>query len=152
MRNKNKYLYCIVALMVILSGCDDNYVSSIPNYPVNLQLNLTSTYPTFKNNPNSYLLFEKPITVSDRVGFGGVLLYVDFDGDYYAFDLACPYEAKQNIKVIPNDDSFGQVVCNTCGSVYNLTSGSGLPKEGPSKEPLKRYRTSPQGDWLYVFN
>lgn len=137
-------------LILILSGCDDNYISSIPPYPVNLQLNLTSTYPTFRNNINSILLFEKPIQVNDLVGFGGILMYVDFNGNYCAFDLACPHEADQKIKVVPND--LGQVVCEGCGTVYNISYGIGDPVKGPSKEVLKKYKTSLQGDWLYVFN
>jgi nitrite reductase/ring-hydroxylating ferredoxin subunit len=150
MHNKLTYNLALITLTVFLSGCYDNYVSSIPNAAVRLQLNLTSTYPTFKDNPNSYLVFDKPVQATDRVGYGGVLVYVGFDGNYYAFDLACPYEAKQNIKVTPND--LGQVVCETCGTVYDISYGVGNPTEGPSKETLKRYKTSLEGDWLHVFN
>lgn len=150
MKINRRYIFCILTLTAILSGCNDNYISSIPDYPVRLQLNLTSTYPTFRDNPNSYLIFDKPIQATDRVGFGGVLAYVGFDGNYYAFDLACPYEAKQSIKVTPND--LGQVVCETCGTVYDISFGIGNPVEGPSKEILKRYKTSMQGDVLYITN
>lgn len=150
MKNKKKNLFYYVTLIVILSGCDDNYISSIPDYPVRLQLNLTSTYPNFKDNPNSFLIFDKPVQATDRVGFGGVIVYVGFDANYYAFDLACPYEAKQSIKVKPND--LGQLVCETCGTVYDISYGIGNPVEGPSKEILKRYKTSLQGDILYVTN
>lgn len=150
MKISKRYLFYFVTLIVILSGCDDNYISSIPDYPVRLQLNLTSTYPTFRDNPNSFLIFDKPVQATDRIGFGGVLAYVGFDGNYYAFDLACPYEAKQSIKVAPND--LGQVVCETCGTVYDISFGIGSPVEGPSKEILKRYKTSMQGDVLYITN
>jgi nitrite reductase/ring-hydroxylating ferredoxin subunit len=150
MRIYRKYFFYIVILTTIFSGCDDNYISSIPDYPVRLQLNLTSTYPTFRDNPNSFLIFDKPVQATDRIGFGGVLAYVGFDGNYYAFDLACPYEAKQSIKVKPND--LGQVVCETCGTVYDISYGIGNPVEGPSKEILKRYKTSMQGDVLYITN
>jgi len=150
MKINRRYLFYFVTLIVILSGCDDNYISSIPDYPVRLQLNLTSTYPTFRDNPNSFLIFDKPVQATDRIGFGGVLAYVGFDGNYYAFDLACPYEAKQSIKVAPND--LGQVVCETCGTVYDISYGIGNPVEGPSKEILKRYKTSMQGDVLYITN
>ena len=152
MKNKKKYLICVfVVLIVVLSGCDDNYISSIPNYAVSLQLNLTSTYSTFKNSVNQYLIFDKPVNANDLIGFGGVLVYTGFDGNYYAFDLACPHEApEQNLKVIPNDE--GKAVCETCGTVYNISFGIGDPIEGPSKETLKRYKTSPQGDWLIITN
>lgn len=152
MKNKKKYLICVfVVLIVVLSGCYDNYISSIPNYPVRLQLNLTSTYSTFKNSVNQYLIFNKPVNANDLIGFGGVLVYTGFDGNYYAFDLACPHEApEQNLKVVPNEE--GKAVCETCGTVYNISYGIGDPIEGPSKETLKRYKTSLQGDWLNIYN
>lgn len=150
MYNQRTYNLIILSLTVFLTGCYDNYVSSIPDYPVRLQLNLTSTYPTFKDNPNTFLIFKTPVQATDRIGFGGVLVYVGFDGNYYAFDLACPYEAKQNIKVTPNE--LGQVVCETCGTVYDISYGIGNPKTGPSKEILKRYKVSLQGDVLYISN
>lgn len=152
MNTKMKCICYFVALTAILSGCNDNFISSIPNYPVNLNLNLTSTYPTFKNNPGQFLILKTPPTAGERVGFGGILIYTSFDQDepYYAFDLACPNEAEQNIKVVPND--LGQVVCEKCGTVYDIFTGTGLSANDPSKERLKKYKTSLQGDWLYIFN
>jgi len=99
-------LFLAFLIMAIWSGCDDNYVSSIPSYPVGLQLNLTSTYSTFKNSTNQFLLFEKRINETDRIGFGGILVYSDVDLDdsgntiYHAFDMACPYEVKRDVRFI----------------------------------------------------
>ena len=143
--------------MIFLS-CDDNYVSSIPSYPVSLQINLSvGKYVTFRNSTNEYLLFEKRIIETDRVGFGGILVYsgisLDDGGNtiYYAFDMACPYEAKSNIKVYPVKDALGKVKCDECGSVYDVGFGLGNPVEGPSKEILKRYKTSLSSDVLYIY-
>ncbi len=151
MITKLKHIILFSLLIASLSGCYDNYISSVPNLAVRLQLNLTSTYPTFKNSVNQYLIFNKPLNETDRIGFGGVLVYTGFDGNYYAFDLACPHEApEQNLKVVPNDE--GKAVCETCGTIYNISYGIGDAIEEPSKEPLKRYKTSLQGDWLYINN
>ena len=152
MLNKLRYYIFLSLLIIILSGCDDNYVSSIPNYPVNLKLDLTSAdYSKFKYSAGQYHIFAKPIIATDMIGFGGVLVTTGFDENYYAFDLACPYEAEHNIKVKPND-LLGQVKCETCGTVYDISYGIGNPIKGPSKEVLKRYKTILQGDWLSVFN
>lgn len=132
-----------------IASCDDSYQSSIPIYPVNLQLSLTSTYPNF-NSPNQFEVFEKPKIVTDRIGFGGIIVYIGLDNNYYAFDMACPYEAKRNILVYPDSTGLAQVKCKTCGSVYDVSFGIGNPIAGPSKELLKRYRVSNQGDFLYV--
>jgi len=135
-------------LAITLVSCYDNVISSIPDYPVNLQLNLTTTYPTFKNSVNQFLLFEVRIKETDRIGFGGILVYTGLDGNYYAFDMACPYEAKYNIRVYPNE--IGQAVCKSCGSVFDIGYGIGNPSKGPAKEVLKRYRAILSGDMLYI--
>ncbi|MFA6999361.1 MAG: hypothetical protein WC198_09400 [Victivallaceae bacterium] len=141
----------------IISGCEDNYISSIPNYPVSLELNLTASYPTFKDNPYQFLVFEKPRYDYEYLGYGGILVVCGFGSDrpyeYYAYDLACPHEADAKIKVTPN--SNGQAVCNTCGSVYDIVNGFGIPiDDSPAREPLKRYKTyldsKPTGDYLYI--
>lgn len=142
-----KYRYFFVFLTLLVS-CTDNYVSSIPDYPVNLQLNLITTYPTFKNNINQSLTFTKPIFAYDRIGYGGILVYVGFDGEYYAFDMSCPYEVKTDVRVYPN--GIGQAVCEKCGSVYDIGYGNGFPSSGPSKEALKRYKVMASGDVLYI--
>lgn len=130
------------------AGCNDNVLSSIPDFPVYLELNLTSTYPTFRNSYNKSLLFKKPVLATDRIGYGGILVYTGLDGKYYAFDMSCPYEAKQSILVYPNDK--GQVVCEGCGSVFDIGYGIGNPSSGKAKETLKRYKTSLPGDVLFI--
>jgi len=156
MRNPGRV---ILLLLIFISGvftaCDDSYVSSIPSYPVSLQLNLTSTYPTFRNSFNQFLLFEKRIYETDRIGFGGIIIYsgIDDSGNtgYYAFDMACPYEAQSNVRVYPVKESLGQVKCDKCGSVYDVSFGFGNPVSGPSTEILKPYKTTLTNDVLYVY-
>jgi hypothetical protein len=143
-----KYYLIISILALSFAGCNDNVISSIPDFPVYMQLNLTSTYPTFRNSVNKYLIFEKGVFVTDRTGFGGILVYTGFDGEYYAFDLSCPYEAKQDIRVIPN--GIGQAVCEGCGSVFDLGYGIGNPSSGKAKEALKRYKAVLSGDILLI--
>jgi len=148
--------------MLLLAACGDNYVSNIPNYQVNLRLDLVSTYPTFKNSANEYLLFENRIFETDRIGFAGVLVYssisLDESGNtqYFAFDMACPYEVDKDVKVYPvkidsvNYD-LGRVKCEKCGSVFNIAYGYGLPESGPAKKALKQYHTSLSGNYLYIY-
>ena len=130
-----------------MASCDDSIQSSIPDYAVYLELNLTSTYPNF-NSPNQSLIFPKRIIETDRIGYGGILVYIGFDNQYYAFDMSCPYESKASIKVYPND--IGQAVCETCGTVFDIGYGIGNPSSGPAKEVLKRYRANVSGNILYI--
>ena len=143
-----KYYLALAILTLSFVGCNDNVISSIPDFPVYLELNLTSTYPTFRNSVNQSLIFEKPVLINDRTGYGGVLVYSGFDKGYYAFDMSCPYEAKQNIRILPN--GLGQAVCEGCGSVYDISFGIGNPISGKAKQALKRYKVISSGDILYV--
>ncbi len=118
--------------------------------PVSLQLNLLTEYPHLKDNPNQCVIIDKPRLITDRIGFGGVLVYSDFYADFHAFDLACPYEVKTDIRVEP--DSVGHAVCPKCGEVYDISLGTGIPTKGICKEPLKRYRTRLMNNVLYIDN
>lgn len=148
MKSLLKYIALVIFTSLPIVGCNDNVISSIPDFPVYLELNLTSTYPTFRNSFNKFLTFEKPVFVTDRIGYGGILVYTDLNGEYCAFDLSCPYEAKPTIRVVPNN--IGQAVCEGCGSVFDLTSGIGNPISGKAKEVLKRYKATLSGDILYI--
>ena len=152
MKSLIRYILFIPFLALSFASCNDNVISSIPDFPVYLELNLTSTYPTFRNSYNKSIIFIKGITpnipTNRYTGFGGILVYTDLNGEYCAFDMSCPYEAKQNIRVYPND--LGQTVCEGCGSVFDIGSRSGYPISGKAKEALKRYKTMFSGDVLYI--
>lgn len=153
---KNLLLIGIFALQFI--SCDDTYHSSIPDYPVFLELNLISTDPTFRHSSNKSLTFIKGITPNmperSATGYGGILVYSGVMSDdsgntiFYAFDLSCPYEAKSTIRVKPND--LGQAICDSCKTVFEISYGIGNPSSGPAKQTLKRYRTSLNGDYLLI--
>lgn len=149
----------LISTLALLSlSCEGPYISPIPNYPVSMSLDLVAKYPTFKNSVNQYLLFTKPELAVDRIGFGGVMVctgvMMDDYGNsiYYAYDLACPNEAVANIRVAPLTDKLGEVKCPECGTVYNAGYGFGEPLSGPSKHPLKRYKTQLNGDRLLIYN
>lgn len=143
---------------MFFAGCKDNVQSPIPNYPVYLELNLTSTYPTFRNSVNQFLEFKtrEKLPETSSIGFGGIIVYsgssLDDYGNtqYYAFDMACPYEIKRDVKVYPDTNGLSHVICEKCGSVFDVSFGSGGPISGPAKDFLKRYKTSLSGDVLYI--
>jgi nitrite reductase/ring-hydroxylating ferredoxin subunit len=149
MARKGKKITFLNMLIIsfLIVGCNDNYISSIPDFPVYMELNLTTTYPNF-HSPNQSLTFIKPITVKDRIGYGGILVYIGFDNQYYAFDMSCPYEHQPTIRVYPN--GLGQAVCEKCGSVFDIGYGIGNTSAGKAKEILKRYKVTLNGDWLYI--
>lgn len=127
--------------------------------PVSLKIDLTGKYNTFKNSSNQFLFFEKPIYDADRVGFAGVLVYSGMIPDdygntiYYAFDMACTHEIKQDAKVFPMDNGLSQVKCNKCGTIFDVSFGLGIPDttSGPAREILKRYKVNVTENFIYVY-
>lgn len=147
-----------LVLTITFVGCNDNVISSIPDYPVYLNLDLISTYPNFKNSTNQFLYFKdrSGLAESSRIGYGGILvnsgISLDDNGNsiYYAYDMACPLEAKNTVRVYPDPKGLPHVICEKCGSVYDVGFGNGNPISGPAKEYLKRYRTMQTGNYLQV--
>lgn len=160
MVNSKRYfrIITIILLHVAFASCEGNYVSSIPNYPVVLRINLTTDYPNFKNSIGQNLMFTERKLEVDRLGYGGILicsgLITDDYGNtiYYAYDMSCPHEADPKVRVYPMEEGLGRVKCEKCGTEYNVGYGFGDPdtKTGPSKEILKRYRIALNGDYLTV--
>ena len=141
--------------MSFMTSCKDNYVSSIPDTSVYLNLNIItdSEYFTFYNAPGSILTFStddavatRPITW--RFGYGGLLLVHTIAGEFHAFDLACPKEAKRTVVVEADDAMFAP--CHTCGEVYDISAGIGNPTRGIATENLRRYHTRLTGNYLTV--
>lgn len=147
-KNIFKYMSVSVVMMLTIS-CNDNQRSPIPDYPVNLKLDLAGEYNTFRGTSCESHTFITPTVATDRLGFGGILVCTDFWGNYCAFDLSCPYEAKSNIRIRPDGPN---AVCDSCGSQFDLCeTGMGVVAKGPSKYPLKKYQTTISGNYLMIF-
>ena len=92
-----------------------------------------------------------PYTIATYTGYGGVLLVGDLYGNPLAYDLACPYEAKPDIRIVV-DESEHDAACPACGSTYDIFGGNGRPTSGPSAEHgygLTRYRVLEGGIMNY---
>lgn len=141
-----KIIWTLV-LTITFVACDDKYISSIPDMPVYLTVDL-NVHNTFRNSNYKALIFERnnALQAGHAVGFGGILLYSTFEGNYVAWDLACPYEVDAKVKVEieqENDKDFVyHAKCPVCGSRYELMYGLGNPISGPSKEILRPYKVS----------
>jgi nitrite reductase/ring-hydroxylating ferredoxin subunit len=126
----------IISLLLFLGffACG-RYRSSIPDSPVFMRRNLNTIKCLF---PGDFYYITEPETVTDRLGYGGLVLLKGFDDRYYAYDLACPVECRPDVKVGQPNEVL-EVVCPQCGETYQLGFGLGTPSTGVSKEGLKRY-------------
>lgn len=83
-----------------------------------------------------------PYEAMSYTGFGGVLLCADIHGNPLAYDLACPVEVKQDVRVFIDAESL-QAECPKCHSTYDVFSNYGTPTGGPAAADgygLTRYR------------
>lgn len=141
-------------LTLVLLSCNSTFDSSVPDWPVYLELDLTYEDRALKAI-QAYKIYT-PANVNqttEKTGFGGVLVYHGLSSTgtdaYYAFDVACPVEHQANVRVEVDADAI-YAICPKCGSKYELLNGIGNPVEGPATETLKQYYVDQQGEKLYI--
>ncbi|MDD4514858.1 hypothetical protein [Massilibacteroides sp.] len=154
---KTKRLSFLI-LSLFLFSCGDSEYSDIPYSLVNLTLHLSDTDKEL-NTMTAHKIYTKNdinTSLKEAVGFGGVVVYHSSysSGTYKAYDIACPYELKQDV-VINIEPYSSTGTCPICGSAYDLESGapiSGPSSENPKGKRLRIYSTMVSGDKIYVGN
>lgn len=161
------------AAALTLSGCDTVDDNRIPNLAVSINLGdsgLWNTYGVagfgdhrnfiFSQNPSIKIPESFHFTSQTYTGFGGILLirgmdpYENLTDVPLAYDLACPVECKQDVRVEIEGDLY-EAVCPVCHSHFDVTMAGGAPLSGPAatgkyKYGLRRYRCYPTGMGGYI--
>lgn len=150
----------ITAIVVIaaLGSCESVDDERIPPVAVRVELDnqgLWDTYGVHGYGDYKYFIREEKIpsnyTYTDltMTGFGGVLLICGNSGGDYnsplAYDLACPVEAKYNVRLQIDKSTF-EAYCPKCGSRFDVCENYGLPISGDAKSRnfgMKQYRVTP---------
>lgn len=152
---KKKFILAFTALLLLGACKDSNTSSVIPESSVYIYQNINLYAVSLRaiGGYKTYTAINTSQGVS-AIGYGGVLVFYGYDENYYAFDMACPHEVNREVRVTPNDN--GQAVCSSCGSVFNLSYGSGAVISGPATEGLKKYKikttSTTAGLYIYVVN
>ena len=143
----------------------------IPNMPVNISIadiGMWNTYGVSGYGSCRYFILSAngvripagfPYSTVSATGFGGVLLIEGLDpftgisNIPLAYDLACPVERQNNVRVEVDPETYF-AVCPVCGSSYDVTLGSGAPVDGIAatgtyKYGLKQYSCLPSGSGGY---
>lgn len=132
-----KYLFFVALTFIMYSSCNE-IDSEIPDAWVGLELKLEQYNEL--TVPGNSVYFPNQ-------GFGGVIVYCETEGSYYAFDAACTNEINPSCRVA-NDGAVGK--CSCCESEYIFIGGTVL--KGPAAAPLKQYNTSFSGNTIRVYN
>ncbi len=174
MRSETLTRTACAALLVasaLWAGCDPVDDTVIPSMPVGINLSdpgMWNTYGVSGVGMNRrFIRFETtlepagfPFTTTTYTGYGGVLLIGGMDpfttevGVPLAYDLSCPVERSQTIRVAVDPESL-EAVCPVCHSHYDVTMRGGAPLSGPAatgkrKYGLRRYRclAQPMGGYI----
>lgn len=131
---------CLLSLIAMLACESNSIVNPVPNYPVSMELNILAEYPNFvTSNIGASLTFTAPRYPNERVGYAGLLLFVNFNEQYSAFDLCCP-NCVDRFTPIQVDGFYAE--CPLCGERYDLTYGLGVPTKHIAENYLKTYKTN----------
>jgi len=151
------------AIASVTCGCHHLDDDRIPPTAVNLTFNSMAEWNTYgvggalqwrrfikeERVPANY-----PYTALSYTGFGGVLLVADAFGNALAYDLACPYECKRDVRVTVDPETM-LAECPKCHSTYDVFSLYGHPTSGPAAERgygMRRYYTGPgrTGEYMTI--
>ena len=150
-----------VLATAVLTGChtiDDN---RIPVAPVNIVFYSVADWDIYGvAGATSYRRFIRaervpsnfPYTATTFTGYGGILLVSDVMGNPQAFDLSCPVEVKQTVRVAIDPETM-LAKCPRCGSTYDVFSLLGSPVSGMAADRgygLRHYHVSPSGSAYMV--
>lgn len=156
----------IISLIIAAIGitaCDSIDDERIPPSAVNIEFRNIGEWNTYGvAAAPDYRTFIKnkgipsgfPYTSLSYTGFGGILLVCDIHNTPKAFDLACPVERKNDVRVSVNTEKL-HAVCPKCGSTYDIYSLDGYPTSGEalkSKYGLQQYTVRPNAYGGYTIS
>lgn len=149
-----------MALLLAVSACNQVDDDRIPSLPVYINLSGPGMWNSYGvagvGLSREFINFEGircpsgfPYNANTYVGFGGVLLIGGMDpftsqpNVPLAYDLSCPVERSQTVRVYIDSDNL-DAVCPQCGSHYDVVVAGGSPVSGPAltgkhKYALRRY-------------
>ena len=170
---KGSLFLSLIALLSAFCACNQVDDDRIPSLPVYINLSgagMWNSYGVsgvgisqrFINWQGTVSPSGFPFTANTHLGFGGVLLIggVDpFTADTnvpLAYDLSCPVEKSQTVRVYIDSDNL-EAVCPKCGSRYDVIMAGGSPVAGPAltgeyKYGLRRYYCDPSQGGYIVHN
>ena len=167
------FLLSLMALLSALVSCNQIDDDRIPSLPVYINLSGAGMWNTYgvagvgisKNFINYQGLQSPsgfPFNATTYVGFGGVLLIGGIDpftsepNVPLAYDLSCPVERSQTIRVAIDQENL-EAVCPVCNSHYDVIMAGGSPVSGPAltgkyKYSLRRYVCDPAQEGGYIIH
>lgn len=140
-----------VLLSLLLWSCENTtMVSSVPSYPVRLEVKITAEHPEFRPDGTfRALTFTERRFPTEALGYAGILVCTTCDEHYCAYDLCCPVCLNPS-KPLQMDGWYAK--CPTCGEEYDMSYGYATPTKNISKERLRPYHVGVAYDQIIISN
>ena len=149
----------LVPCFLLLTGCD-TFTPSVPAYAVNVSIDrqMGDFISFVPENINAYVTVDREgyhyngklvqrLSVIDKYGCAGVVVYIDMMKEYRAFDLCCP-NCASFFQPCEMDGLFA--ICPRCGEHYDLSSGTAVPQKGIAHESLRKLPLYESGSKIIV--
>ena len=146
-----------VLILSLNESCTKTKQEVIPYVLVDFTISLNDPYFFDLNAVGNHVLVNSKTNNLGIYAAGydgnGIIIYRAQLDEFFAFDRTCPHDYALDGTSVAVEIDDGEIfaTCPTCGSKYALPS-FGTPSEGPSKYPLKVYRTSVNGEYIRVYN
>ncbi len=137
-----RYTLFVISFFLFFTSCESVEDERIPPVAVNIEFANVGMWNTYgvagALDSRTFIKEERipsdfPYTELTYTGFGGVLLVSNIMNIPLAYDLACPVEVKNNIRIYI-DTVKSQAVCPKCGSRFDVFDNPGYPISGPAAE------------------
>lgn len=136
----------MIILVFSSNSCERNRFE-FPYVPINLNISLSALDAEIGPGDHKFMY--------ENEGVNGLLIFRNYDNEYFVYDRTCTYEPDFSCKVV-SDTIILHVTCPCCNSQYFLDPadefGEAYVTRGPSKYNLVRYDCFINGGFLTVRN
>jgi nitrite reductase/ring-hydroxylating ferredoxin subunit len=145
-RSKIRYFFISLVIIILLVSCKKENYDVIPNVYIDFTMDITGDvlFTSLSAIGNSVIVTSQTNNWGKyAAGYdnNGIIVYRSLLDEFNAYDRTCPYDYAVNGLSVKVNVDFTQAICPQCSTHYAL-SAYGTPVSGPSRYPLKNYKTS----------
>lgn len=134
----------LLSASLFLGSCkSDAPEPTIPHVFVYEEINLNDINFQDLKQPNGFAYLS-------NAGVRGILIIAEGNGNYKAFDRACPYHPQDDCAQVSMHSSGFYIEDDCCGSTFGTDFGA--PTGGPARQPLRQYSAFVNGNYLIISN
>jgi len=155
LRSKLRIFLLICIIPVIHYSCHKEENDVIPDVLVDFYIDLNDPEFFVLNAIGNHVMVNSN---TNNLGYrasgfdnNGIIIYRAQADEFIALDRTCPHDYQLDGASIAVDVEGIYAECPLCASTYALPS-FGTPSSGPSRYPLKMYRTRFDGQFVHVTN